>query len=155
MAFKPVNIIPGIGELELIASSSTAVLVGQLVYRDSEASTYSVLRPVTQGVASTTSILNIFGIATKAETTGSGTVEIKVIPINSGLYVEADCVSNTGDGQLMKCHALASGTCVTNTLTHIKGNLGVFLALKVIGASTDKKLFGRFIQIDQTVNATT
>lgn len=136
MAIKPVNLVPGVGAQLYYAPSSTAFTAGQLLYRGT--STNYVI-PFTSTLGDTT---NVECITTVAETTGSGTAYIKAIPVTSGLFVIADCTNNTDYNQLNIAHAFTDSKTVNNTSTHSTAKTSVFIALRIVGALSDKKLYG-------------
>lgn len=146
MAFKVVSKSPNVEALELMAKASTTFTLGNLVVRDT---TNGYLIEATATVADCT-IME--AIVTKTQTIGSSNVPMRVTPISDGMYVIADCTANTADNQLMKAHLLTDAGTVNNTSSHSTDKDAVFIALKVVGAATDKKLFGRIVKTGQVVS---
>ena len=143
MAIKPVNIVPGIGEIEVLAATGSTYTTGEVVYRNT---TLGTVAPITATVGDAT---NIEGIATKTITTTATTNYIRIVPIHSGLFVVADCTNNTADNQLNKAHLYTDASTVNNTSTHSTDINATFVALRVVGASTDKKLYGYIAKLGQ------
>ena len=124
--------------------ASTTIAVGDLLYEDT---TNGVVKPVTSSAGTT---LNICGIAKEAVTTGAGeTATVTYTPVDSAVFVEADCTSNTAANQLHKNHAMTDAATVKNTATTVATTLGIFHALAIVGEASDKKLYGYFIKIGQ------
>lgn len=146
MAFKVVSKSPNVEALELMADAGVTYTLGNLVVRDT---TNSVLINATSSLADCT-VLE--AIVPKTQTVGAADAPIRVIPIHDGMYVIADCTNNTADNQLMKAHLLTDAGTVNNTSTHSADKDAVFVALKVVGAASDKKLFGRLVKTGQVVS---
>lgn len=119
---------------------STTVVAGQLLYRDT---TNKVLKVATSSAGTT---LNIVGIATEGTTSAT---EIEYLPVGSSIFVVGDCTANTAANQLNIAHAMTDGATINNTSSHVATTLGVFIATELVGASTDKKLYGYFVKLDQ------
>jgi hypothetical protein len=132
-------------KLTYTADASTAFVAGALLYRDTSS---GELKTAT-GAAGTT--LNIEAVSSDTVTTPASYPTIEAHPVISGaqqLWI-ADCTSNTAADQLNKAHALTDGLTVANTSTHIATTLGVFVALGIVGAASDKKLLGYFVKVGQ------
>lgn len=142
MAFKAVNLIPGVGEIDYLAKPSQQFTHGGLIIRD-VVNSYVKPAPVT----GEETIEAIYTGATG--TTGTGTVYIKAIPFQAVTFIEADCTNNTADNQLNKAHILTDSATVANTSTTITTTAAAFVALRAIGADSDKKLFGYLIKTSQ------
>lgn len=136
MAFKAVNLIPGVGELEYLAKSSTQFPVGSILVRDTS---NGYVKPAV--AAGGSSIIEAISV-TATGITVAGTAYIRAIPFQALTFVIADCTNNTADNQLNKAHILTDAATVANTSTHIATTAAAFIALKIVGATTDKKLFG-------------
>lgn len=143
MAFKPVNKLPGVGEIEMLADASVTFTVGSLVYRDTSTG------ELKEATSTTGDATNIEGITTKTETTASSSPYIKVTPISSAMYVIADCTNATAENQLNKAHLLTDARTVNNTSSHSTDINAIFIALKIVGATTDNKLFGYIAKLGQ------
>lgn len=127
------------------ADASTAFATGAALYRDTST---GELKTATAAAGTT---LNLEAVATQTVTTAASSPVLDAHPIISGpqqLWV-ADCTSNTAANQLNKAHALTDGLTVANTSTHIATTLGVFVAVGIIGAASDKKLLGYFVKLGQ------
>lgn len=142
MAFKLVTQSPNMPAEEYLATDSTSYTAGQLLYRDTSTGTLKA------ATSSAGSVLNIEAIATKTQTTGTGTY-IKAQPIVSGTRVTADCTNATAANQLNKAHVLTDGLTVNNTSTSSTDVKGIFIATRIVGASTDKKLYGYIVKLGQ------
>ncbi len=123
--------------------ASTTITLGQLLAFDR---TNKGLIPATS--ASTTQ--SIAGVATQAVTTSGSAGVVKFQPVDSAVFVVADCTNNTASNQLGIRHLLTDGNNINNTSTDQTTNTGVFLALGTVGAASNKKLYGYFIKIGQT-----
>ena len=145
MAFKVATQSPNIPALEYRADASTSFTAGNVGYRDTST---GEIKEEASGAATT---LTIECVIAKTETTGSSNPTIRAIPIISGpaqLWI-ADCNANTAANQLNKAHDLTDAGTVDNTATHDSTTAGVFVALKQIGAASDKKLLGYFVKVGQ------
>lgn len=143
MAIKAVSDSPSIPKVEYTADASVSYTIGTLLYAD-----YSTgeLKEAT-GSAGTT--LNIQAVSTKTETSASSTPRIEAIPLRSGALFVCDCTNNTAADQLNKRHLMTDGRTVKNTNTDVATTLSVFYAISTVGAASDKKLMGYFIQVGQ------
>lgn len=143
MAIRIVNRVPGVGDIEMAADASITYTTGSIVYRDTSTGEVKE-QTATAGDATT-----VEGITTKTETTGSSAPYIRVAPIHSGMYVVADCTASTAADQLNKAHLYTDARTVNNTDTHSTDINATFIALKIVGATTDKKLFGYIAKLGQ------
>ena len=125
--------------IDVPLDGSTAIASGALVYRD------TANQFVETATSSAGDSLTLFGVA--IETVASGATEVGVIPIvpNPGQIWEVDTTSNTAADQLMLNHALTDGVTIKNTATTVATVLGVFIALRNVGAAADKKQQGYFV----------
>src|SRR5437879_2037718 len=97
-------------------------------------------------VAATSSVgttLTLAGVLSKATTSTDTSCEFK--PLNTGVFCVADCTANTATNQLFKRHALTDASTINNTSSDVATTLGVFFALKQVGAASAKQLYGYFI----------
>lgn len=143
MAIKVVTQSPNIEALDYVADASTAYSVGTLGYRDTST---GELKTAT---SSTGTVLNIEAVIQKSVTTPASAPLIKALPIHPNMMVVVDCANDTAADQLNKAHAMSDGGTVNNTSTHVASTAGVFVALRAVGASTDRKLYGYFVKIGQ------
>lgn len=142
MAIKVVSASPNVEAIELLAADSQAFLAGALVYRDTSAGT---VKPITATVGDAT---NLEGIILKALTTGTSEY-IRVYPIHLGMYVVVDCTNNTAANQLNKAHLWTDSVTLNNTSTHSTDVNATFIALRQVGAASDKKLYGYIVKLGQ------
>ena len=136
---------PNIPVLEYTADASVAYTKGNVAYRDTSTG------EVKEASSSAGTTLNIECVIAETKTTESSNPLIKAIPIVSGasqLWV-ADCTNDTAANQLNKAHALTDAGTVNNTATTVATTSGVFVALKQIGAASDRKLLGYFVKVGQ------
>lgn len=143
MAFKVINELPGLGAIEYLAPTSTSFTAGDLIFRNTSTNF------VNKCTATTGDATTVEAIVTKTATTGTGTVYVKATPIFPGTFVVADCTNNTADNQLNIAHLLTDAGTVNNTSTHSTDINAIFIALKVVGAASDKKLFGYIAKTGQ------
>jgi len=123
--------------------ASTTITAGMLLAFDR---TNDGVIPAT----ATSTTLSICGIATSAVTTGGGeTAIVKGVPVDQAVFVVADCTNNTAANQLYQRHILTDANTIANTSTDITINTGIFLALGMVGAASNKKLYGYFIKTGQ------
>lgn len=145
MAFKLVsaggsNVEPTM--IEVLASG--AVSVGDHVSPTIEGSHYTTDKYVAR-LGSTTTHHTLFAIS--AGSINSGTAYISVIPINSAQIWEADATATCATTQYFKANALSTYSCVANAAASVSatvGSTGVWVNLAYVGATTDKKMLGRF-----------
>lgn len=142
MAIKVVSSSPNVEAIELLAEDSTAFTAGSLVYRDTSTGT------VKEVLATTGDATNLEGINMKTVTSGTSTY-IRVYPIHLGMYVIVDCTNNTAANQLNKAHLWTNATTLNNTSTHSTDVNATFIALRTVGAASDKKLFGYIVKVGQ------
>lgn len=143
--FKLVTESPNMQKLVYTADASTAFTTGSALYRDTSS---GELKTAT---SSTGEVTNIEAVCSETITSAATNPVLEAHPIISGpqqLWI-ADCTSSTAANQLNKAHALTDGLTVANTSTHIATTLGVFVALGIVGAATDKKLLGYFVKVGQ------
>lgn len=143
MAFKVVSSSPNVEAVDMLADASTTFTAGFLVYRDTSSG------EIKEATTTTGDATNVEGLITKTQTTGASEPYIKVLPVHLGMYVVADCTNATAADQLNKAHLLTDGGTVNNTNTHSTDINAIFIALRVVGASTDKKLYGYFAKLGQ------
>lgn len=147
MAFTVSEQSPSSPSLEAIAfDANSTIAIGSIIISDLVGGT-SQLRPAKNSTCKTG---NIEGIS-KTTITSAGSSIVVYTPIVQGQFVIADCTSNSAENQLFKNHMLTNDTTVANTSTSENTSLGVFRALKLVGAAADKKLFGYLIKGDATV----
>lgn len=137
MAFKPWTGSPNIPKLPYVADASTAYTTGYLAYRDT---TTGEVKEMTTTAGDVT---NIEGIVAESVTTAASNPEVDLIPVFDGMLVIADCTNDTAANQLNKAHLLTDGGTVNNTDTHSTDVNAVFIALRQVGAASEKKLLGR------------
>lgn len=144
--FKISTQSPNIPALEYTADASISYTIGSVAYRDT--STGELKQDAGSNEATT---LTIEAVIADTKTTAATYPLIKAIPILNGPVQlwEATCTSATAANQLNKAHALTSALAVANTDTTIATTAGVFVALKIIGATSDKKLLGYFVKVGQ------
>lgn len=147
--FKVSSQSPNIPALEYTADASIAFTKGYVGYRDT--STGEIKADAGGGEATT---ITLECVIDETGTTEATYPYLKCIPIISGpgQLWEADCTSNTATNQLNKVHILTNAYTVANTSTTNATTAGIFVALKIIGAASDKKLLGYFIKIGQVVS---
>lgn len=143
MAIKVVSSSPNVEAVEMLADASTGFTAGNLVYRDTSTG------ELKEATATAGDATNVEGLVTKTQTTGSSEPYIRVLPVHLGMYVVADCTNNTAANQLNKAHLLTDAGTVNNTSTHSTDINAIFIALRVVGAAGDKKLFGYFAKLGQ------
>lgn len=143
MAFKPVNLVPGVGFQEYLGANGSTYTAGNIIYRNT---TLKVVHEITATVGDAT---NVEAIVDKTQTTANGSTYIKATPITSGMFVIADCTNNTAENQLNIAHLMTDAGTVNNTSTHSTDINAIFVATKVVGASTDKKLYGYIVKLGQ------
>ena len=144
--FKISTQSPNVPVLEYTADASVSYTKGSVGYRDT--STGEIKEDAGGNEATT---LTIECVIAETATSASSYPTVKAIPIISGptqLWV-ATCTNNTAVNQLNKAHALTSALAVANTSTTNATTAGVFVALKIIGAASDKKLLGYFVKVGQ------
>ena len=128
--------------IEVLASG--AVTVGRLVSFRAAAGGYAAQRYVSE-VTSPTAI-TLFAIAADAVT--SGTKYINVIPITGAQIWEADCTASTAMDQLYKQNACGDAGYVSNSSASGSATVGgtsVWTNLRYVGATTDKRMIGKFV----------
>lgn len=134
---------PNIPAEEMLADASTLFTTGSLVYRDT---TTGELKEATATVGDAT---NIEGVVLKTQTTGASSPYIRVTPLFHGTRVIIDCTNNTAEDQLNKAHLLTDARTLNNTNSHSTDVNACFIALRMVGAASDKKLYGYFAKTGQ------
>ena len=143
MAFKLVSCGGGVVEPTVVEVDGSAIInIGDAVDMALDGSAGSA--PVRRATSSSTT-KTLFGVAVSSISSNG---KVKVIPITEEQLWEADCTNNTDDYHLLKRHALTDHDTVNNTHYEDSASTGVFLAIYRKGASTDKKLIGKFIKSD-------
>lgn len=143
MAIKVVSHSPNIEAIEYTADASISFTAGGLLYRDTSTG------EIKEATSSAGTTLNVEAIGLKTFTSASSSPVIRALPIHQGMYVVADCTANTAADQLNKAHAMTDAFTVNNSSSHVATTLGVFVALKTVGAASDKKLYGYFVKVGQ------
>lgn len=143
MAFKFLSGSPNIPRVTLTADASTSFTKGYLAYRD--VSTGEIKEATTTTGDST----NVEGVVAETVTTAASNPVVEVYLVDTNTLVVADCTNATAADQLNKCHLLTNGGTVNNTNTHSTDVNAIFVALGVVGASTDNKLWGRIVKTGQ------
>ena len=142
MAIKVVTSSPNVEAVNYLATDSTTYTLGSLIYRDTSTGT------VKEQTATVGDATNVEAITTKTQTTGTGTY-IRALPVHLGLYVIADCTNNTAANQLNKAHLWTDARTVNNTSTHSTDINATFIALGMVGAAANKKLYGYITKLGQ------
>jgi glutamine amidotransferase-like uncharacterized protein len=146
MAFRLVsaggiNVEPTMIEVE----ASGVIAVGDNVSPKLYGGGYTARQYVSR-LGSTTATNSLFGIAQSDLASGTGMVN--VILINGAQIWEADTTASTNINQRYKANALSTYAYVANSVASgsvaVTGT-GVFYCLREVGATTDKKMLGRFI----------
>lgn len=143
MAFTPFVGSPTIPAFEYVADASTSFTKGYLGYRDTST---GEIKEATTTVGDAT---NIECIIAETVTTAASNPRIRGYNIIPGQLYVADCTNNTADDQLNKAHLLTNGGTVNNTSTHSTDINAIFIALRSIGAASDKKLVGYIAKLGQ------
>lgn len=135
---------PNCPVLAYVADASVSFTKGFLCYRDTSTG------EIKEATTTTGDATNIEGVAKETVTTEATNPEVDLFVITgtSQLWV-ADCTNVTAADQLNKAHLLTDGGTVNNTSTTSTDVNAVFVALRVVGASTDKKLLGYFVKLGQ------
>lgn len=137
MAIKPLTGSPNLPKFEYVADASTAFTAGNLAYRDTSS---GEIKEMTATVGDVTTLECII---TETATTAASNPVIEGMPIYDGMLVIADCTNDTAADQLNKAHLMTDAGTVNNTDTHSTDVNAVFIALRISGEATDKKLIGR------------
>lgn len=129
-----------------VVSSMTGT-ANQIVFHDTTAGRLS------NSATARVNSVNLGGILTEA--VASTATEAEFIPLDNAIFCVVDCVANSAANQLHKRHGLGSdfGT-IANTSTDITSTAGIFFALRQVGTTTDKKLYGYFVKLGQVAIAT-
>ena len=129
--------------IEVMASG--AVTIGRLVsFRTVAAGGSAAQRYVSEATSPTA--LTLFAVAVDSVT--SGTKWINVIPITGAQIWEADCTASTAMDQLYKQNAVGDAGYVSNSSASGSATVGgtsVWTNLKYVGATTDKRMIGKFV----------
>ncbi len=97
--------------------------------------------------------VNLAGILT--ENVASTVTEAEFIPLDGAIFCVVDCDNDTATNQLHKRHRLGTSFGnISNTSTDIATTAGIFFALRAVGSTTDKKLYGYFVRLGQVGAAT-
>lgn len=83
------------------------------------------------------------------ETVTTAATSIKVEPVTCFDLYEVDTANNTASTQILERMVLTDEAIINNTDTDSAVNEGIFEALQVKGAASDKKLIGRFLVLGQ------
>ncbi len=145
VAFKLFSQSPNIPALEYTADASVSFTQGNMGVRDTSSA------EIKEGTGTT---LTIECIVTKTVTTASSAPVLRAIPIVSGpgqLWV-ADCTATPAANQLNKAHNLTNSSTVDNTSTTDATTAGIFIGLKIVGPTSDKKILGYFVKIGQVTS---
>lgn len=133
---------PNMPSLDYTADASTSYTLGKLGVRNQSNA------EIDEG---TSTVITIECVINKTETSAATNPTIRAIPIVHGpqqLWI-VDCNASTNVDQLNQTHNMTSSSVVNNTNTPNTSTAGVFVALKLVGASGDKKLLGYFIKLGQ------
>lgn len=126
-----------------ISKATQVYLADQLLMEDTTAGN---VIPAT----SSASTLSVLGIGTKGYTEGASAGTVNFIPVITGaVFVVADTTAATAANQLHKNHLMTDGQTINNTGTTNTTLNGVFHALAMVGATSNKKLYGYFIRSGQ------
>lgn len=134
---KPYSQAHAIEKFPYVADASTAFTQGSIGYRDTST---GEIKEMTATVGDVTTIECIIG---QTLTTPASNPIIEAYPLIDGMLVEADCTNNTAADQLNKAHLMTDARTVNNTNTHSTDVNAIFVALRIVGAASDKKLIGR------------
>lgn len=143
MAFKFLSGSPNIPRVTLTADASTSFTKGYLAYRDTSTG------EIKEATTTTGDATNVEGIVAETVTTAASAPVVEVYLVDTNTLVVADCTNATAADQLNKCHLLTDGGTVNNTNTHSTDVNAIFVALGIVGASTDNKLWGRIVKLGQ------
>lgn len=143
MAFVLYTGSPNAPSFPYVADASTSFTTGSLCYRDT---TTGEIKEATTTVGDAT---NVEGVAKRTFTSEASNPEIDLEVIIPGQFWVADCTNVTASDQLNKAHLLTDARTVNNTSSHSTDINAVFIALRMVGASTDKKLVGYIAKLGQ------
>lgn len=143
MAFKFLSGSPNIPRLPLTADASTTFTDGFLCYRDTSSG------EIKEATTTTGDATNVEGIVAKTVTTPASAPVVEVYLVDTNTLVVANCTNDTAADQLNKAHLLTDGGTVNNTNTHSTDVNAIFIALGIVGAAGDKKLWGRIVKTGQ------
>jgi hypothetical protein len=105
-------------------------------------------------VAATSSAATTNSLWLARETVANTATQIKVEPVTLYDLFEADATNNSASTQVLERMVLTDAATINNTETDSAVNEGIFECLGVIGAASDKKLFGRFLTLGQDADVT-
>lgn len=128
------------------AGSLTGTVASEAVTKDTLMMPDRTSKKLTAATSSTATTDTVF---LARETVANTATSIKVELVNPYDLYLADCTANTAATQLFIRHALTDAATVNNTTTDSAVNEGVFEALAIYGAASDKKLIGRLIFLGQ------
>ena len=143
MAFKPLSGKSGFEKVRLTADASVTFHAGYLGYRDVSSG------EIKEATTTTGDATNIECIIAKTETTAASSPTVEAYFLTPGMLVVADCTNTTAADQLNKAHLLTDGGTVNNTNTHSTDINAVFVALGIVGATSEKKLWGYIAKLGQ------
>lgn len=106
----------------------------------------AIVTPTTSASTSTM----VFGLCCDYAQGASDTF-VKVVPLDSSCYLEADCANAATTAQLGIRHALSASdrACIHNTASDVVSKAGIFLALQMVGSTSGSgKLIGRIVRTD-------
>ncbi len=143
MAFKFLSGSPNIPRVTLTADASVTFTDGSLAYRDTSTG------EIKEATATTGDATNVEGIVAKTITSAASAPIVEVYMVDTNTLVVANCTNNTAADQLNKAHLLTDALTVNNTNTHSTDINAIFVALGIVGAASDKKLWGRIVKTGQ------
>lgn len=100
-------------------------------------------------VAATSSAATTNSLWLARETVANTATSIKVEPVTLWDLFECDCTNNTASTQVLERMVLTDAATINNTSTDSAANEGIFEALIVKGAASDKLFIGRFLTLGQ------
>jgi hypothetical protein len=135
--FKILSTPVAVPKFPYVADASVAYSNGFLGYRDTSTG------EIKEATTTAGDVTNLECIIAETKTTEASNPEIDGFAIYDGMMVEVDCTNATAVNQLNKAHLLTDGGTVNNTSTHSTDVNAVFVALRISGEASDKKLIGR------------
>jgi len=139
MAISFIGGFPETSALEGTVTAGTAIAEGDLLEYSGN---------VLQRATSSSTIHTLAGVA--LETISTTATEIKFAQILPGQLFEVDVANNTASTQRYESMILTDHDTINNTDTTVTGPTGVFKAMTLTGAASDKKLIGTFQVSPQT-----
>lgn len=100
-------------------------------------------------IAATSSAATTNSLWLARETVTTAATEIKVEPVLFDQIYVCDCTNATASTQILERMVLTDAATINNTSTDSAVNEGIFEALAISGAASDKKLIGRFLILGQ------